>query len=190
MISAEEAAMRANQTRMRKNRALTSRVCVIYLAVCGMIAAANIALMFLMIDFDFMIHAVFVLGILGCGYLGGYSHNNTCAIGAVVISGAALLLMNSVVYALLLAMSVPLLLFTIRANTVYDELSCEPGFPQFEPRFEEQKKKSAEADRERAALWEKQKRTALVNVDDIGKPQGSQENAGEKPDNRGIMDSL
>ena len=189
MVNEKDEALRANQRRMQKNQALTSRVCVIYLAVCGMLAAANFVLTYISMDPRGLLYGALSLGILGFGYIGGYSHNNTLAIGAVVTSFAALLITKNMIYAGLLAMSVPLLLFTIRANTVYDELSREPGFPQFEPRFEEQKRRSAEADRERAD-WEMQKRSAFVQMNDLGEVQDTPEEAADTTDSSRFMDSI
>ena len=102
---------------------------------------------------------------------------------------AALLIMRNVVYALMLAMSVTLFLFTIRANTVYEELSHEPGFPQFDELFEEQKRRSAEANRERSAVWEIQKRAASSQLNDHGEMPVIAVNTDEKMENRAHRDN-
>ena len=189
MVNEKDEAMRANQRRMQKNQALTSRVCVIYLAVFGMLTAANFVLTYISMDPRGLLYGALSLGILGFGYIGGYSHNNTLAIGAVVAALAAFIITRNILYAALLALTVLLLLFTIRANTVYDELSREPGFPQFEPRFEDQKRRSAEADRERAD-WEMQKRSAFVQMNDLGEVRDIPKEAADTTDSSRFMDSI
>ena len=189
MISKKDEAMYANQFRMKKNQAMTSNVCVTYLAVFGMLTAANFALTYISMDPRGLLYVALSLGILGFGYIGGYSHNNTLAIGAVVATLAAFIITRNILYLALLALTVPLLLFTIRANTVYEELSREPGFPQFEPRFEEQKRKSEEAARERA-IWEMCNNNASLKANDLGGSQDIQEKAADTTDNSGFMDSI
>ena len=182
--------LKKNRVKMDKNDSLMSKVCVAYLAVCGMIAAGYIVLAFMFIDVDYMLFGVFTAAILAFGYLGGYSHNNTLAIIAPAFAGAAFLYTGNVVFLILTLMAAVLLVMTIRVNTVYDELSREDGFPQFDEIFEEQKEMSDKIKLIEAEHIKKLKNADFINSNDLGGVSGNTEIKSAGLQNDGIMDSI
>ncbi|MCR4861959.1 MAG: hypothetical protein K5884_05010 [Ruminococcus sp.] len=181
-----------NHAKMTKYKTSSDRIGKIYMCVCGSLFFIAFCCMFITANLEAMADLVVIGAIFGFGYGGAYRRSSYFAAAAPVAAMFGLVMAGSLnfMYFLLLPLSLILAVLTVRANKLYDYLSKQPGFPQFDELFEESKKRSEKASREKEEYFERFKAMALSDSNDFGEPAAG---IAEKPsmaENGGYMDSI
>lgn len=183
-----------NFGRMKRNERLYSLITKVYLISCGsylfIMFGVAVLSVFATDPMALLFAMIFKGSILCFGFAGVYCHNN---LYAIIPAGVALLHcliffdMTTIPY---LFIAVVMMILTLRANAVYDELSQLPGFPQFSERFEEQKQKSAQLKikSEYQQSFEERLKTSKDDMDSLSAASGDL-SVKASPENREYMDT-
>ena len=181
-----------NRSKMTKYKASSDRIGKTYLIVCGSLLFITFGCMLITANLEAMLDMVLLVAMFVLGYGGVYRRSSCFAAAAPVTALLGIVIAGSLdfLYFLLLPLSLLLMILTFRANKLYEYLSNQPGFPQFDELFEESKIRSEKAAREKEEYFERFKAMALSDSNDFGEPAAGITEKPSMPENGGYMDSI